>query len=278
MNEIVTQVISTIQGEGRNVGVPSLFIRFGICNLICPYCDTKWSTKVQSDKLTKLCSSLDTPFDLNGEYDRFVDIVEDTILERNSLHNIVFTGGEPFLYTKTINNLLQAFDNTSIKSVEIETNGTLINCDRINEILDNFNARFNILLNISPKLSVESYKSNKSVEDIIDIHLQTKKALKTFSSDNFKYLYKFIYHPDWEQDIMMFINRLNIDKSRIYMMPFTPDRFSYPMDKEWSFIKDLRYSCQDTANFCIKYGFKYSPREHIFVYGDMKNEAEEIRR
>jgi organic radical activating enzyme len=39
------EVFSTIQGEGRNTGLPATFIRFAGCNLNCPWCDTRRQVK-----------------------------------------------------------------------------------------------------------------------------------------------------------------------------------------------------------------------------------------
>lgn len=38
-------IFSSIQGEGRNTGMPATFIRFAGCNLNCPWCDTHKHTK-----------------------------------------------------------------------------------------------------------------------------------------------------------------------------------------------------------------------------------------
>ena len=39
------EIFSTIQGEGRNTGLPATFIRFAGCNLSCPWCDTRRQAK-----------------------------------------------------------------------------------------------------------------------------------------------------------------------------------------------------------------------------------------
>lgn len=39
------EIFSTVQGEGRNTGLPATFIRFAGCNLSCPWCDTRRHTK-----------------------------------------------------------------------------------------------------------------------------------------------------------------------------------------------------------------------------------------
>ena len=38
-------IFSSLQGEGRNTGMPATFIRFAGCNLNCPWCDTRKHTK-----------------------------------------------------------------------------------------------------------------------------------------------------------------------------------------------------------------------------------------
>ena len=39
------EIFSTVQGEGRNTGLPATFIRFAGCNLSCPWCDTRRHAK-----------------------------------------------------------------------------------------------------------------------------------------------------------------------------------------------------------------------------------------
>ena len=36
----LSDIFSSIQGEGRHVGMPATFIRFASCNMTCPWCDT----------------------------------------------------------------------------------------------------------------------------------------------------------------------------------------------------------------------------------------------
>jgi organic radical activating enzyme len=38
----IVELFTTVQGEGFKIGVPSTFVRTGMCNLECPGCDTKW--------------------------------------------------------------------------------------------------------------------------------------------------------------------------------------------------------------------------------------------
>lgn len=102
---LVSEIFSSIQGEGNYLGVPSTFIRFVGCNLKCSFCDTKktWEGK---------------PVGINMS---IADIVE----QANKLDNplIVITGGEPCLQK----DLQELIDQLRLRdfTVAIETNGTM---------------------------------------------------------------------------------------------------------------------------------------------------------
>ena len=38
----VNEIFYSIQGEGAHAGEAAVFVRFSVCNLKCPFCDTKF--------------------------------------------------------------------------------------------------------------------------------------------------------------------------------------------------------------------------------------------
>ena len=56
MYELV-EIFESLQGEGRNMGRPCVFVRFAGCNLKCPWCDTD-VTKRFSASLDELLAEL----------------------------------------------------------------------------------------------------------------------------------------------------------------------------------------------------------------------------
>jgi 7-carboxy-7-deazaguanine synthase len=97
----ISEIFSSIQGEGRFMGTPTLFIRLSGCTRNCSFCDTKYHTKSKPMAPEKLIA----------------------IIRKNKLKNICWTGGEPLLQKELIYQIIQATKN---KFHTIETNGDLL--------------------------------------------------------------------------------------------------------------------------------------------------------
>lgn len=103
----VQEIFATIQGEGPNVGRPSIFVRLGGCNLACDFCDTEFEDFSQMS-LDEIISEIDK---LSGE-----------MTGRRTHRLVVITGGEPFRQP------IEKFVGELIARnylVQIETNGTI---------------------------------------------------------------------------------------------------------------------------------------------------------
>ena len=43
----IVEIFHSVQGEGYRSGIPHVFIRFGVCNLRCEWCDTNFDVYEQ---------------------------------------------------------------------------------------------------------------------------------------------------------------------------------------------------------------------------------------
>jgi 7-carboxy-7-deazaguanine synthase len=95
----IVEIFHSVQGEGYHTGTPSIFIRFGGCNLQCSWCDTDFS-----------------------KWDRMSITEIMTILEQWTTRRIIYTGGEP-----AMQKLRPLSDELHSKgyNIAIETNGTI---------------------------------------------------------------------------------------------------------------------------------------------------------
>ena len=116
----IKEIFFTQQGEGRNTGMNSVFIRFTGCNL--------WSGK-EKNRGNAICNFCDTDFygtdGVNGgsyTKEELLEKVKSIWMGESKRINVVLTGGEPLLQAdqKLINYLKE--NNFYIA---IETNGTI---------------------------------------------------------------------------------------------------------------------------------------------------------
>ncbi|MBI3306914.1 MAG: 7-carboxy-7-deazaguanine synthase QueE [Candidatus Omnitrophica bacterium] len=101
----ISEIFSSLQGEGTHLGERHLFIRFEECHIQCTYCDeVKTGVEMTLDQVIEEVKRLEA---LEGPH-AFVSL----------------TGGEPLLYLVFLRSLLPALKNLELK-VYLETNGIL---------------------------------------------------------------------------------------------------------------------------------------------------------
>lgn len=95
----LVEIFESLQGEGRNMGRPVVFVRFAGCNLACPWCDT----------------------DVRP---RFELALEDLVREIAGFRakSVILTGGEPTLVNEMAE-LIAALKREGYW-IGVETNGT----------------------------------------------------------------------------------------------------------------------------------------------------------
>jgi len=99
----ITEIFSSLQGEGKNQGKPCLFIRLSGCNLRCKWCDT--------------------PTSQNGGKEMSPDSVLEQVWRVNPPY-VCITGGEPLIQEVALEPLLASLHKRGTE-IDIETNGTI---------------------------------------------------------------------------------------------------------------------------------------------------------
>lgn len=231
------RVFHTIQGEGKFIGYPSVFVRTTRCNLRCA-----WKNK---DGSITRCDTPHTSFDPEIEVN-----ITDKVIEEISSHNcnhVVVTGGEPYFQKETVNLINGIVENGHF--VTVETNGTIYRPSKAS------------FISISPKLSSSS--SDPELGYKHEFQRLNYDALEQFVL-NHDYQFKFVINT--EEDVREILDiaeaiyqRCQVDIRRnIWLMPQGTHEHQFDEKILWIF------------EICKKYDWNFSDRLHIRVWGQQK--------
>ena len=264
----VVEIFTSIQGEGKYTGEPSIFVRVSGCNLRCIFkdsvCDTPYTSFKPEQSLWKTMDDLVLEFKKEQERHPLVK-------------HVVVTGGEPLLYKKDLEEFLsRVWSNDMI--VTIETNGT-------KPILNPLSGKFKIdLYSVSPKLSTSVGSNGQQIGDItvtqemVNRHdkerLNYQNLLDIVTSAN--YQFKFVYSgPECVEEIKNIyreMGKLVLNKDDQYYnfyMRHHPNKYTMLMP-EGIHAKDLDAKTQEMVQVCIENNWRFSDRLHIRIWDDKR--------
>jgi organic radical activating enzyme len=269
---LISSDFYTVQGEGISSGVPSYFVRFGICNLTCGMSRAFTNMLAKEQKLedgeifegdlhkegkaTWTCDSTsqwlwrgeDKEFDYlinrwkeEGVYDYIKD---------GSVH-IIWTGGEPTIkgHQESIVNftnywLSRYLDRNDVTPFyEIETNGTIVIEDKLFSMLDQ--------INCSPKLNNSGMTEKQRI---------VPAAIKRIMEHK-NYQFKFVIstEEDVQELFRDFVVPFNIPLKNVVCMPGLDDAANF----------------EERTQFCLemakKYRFRGLTRLHIAAWNKTLN-------
>lgn len=237
----------TIQGEGKLVGTPSLFIRFANCNFKCEGYNVEYETPSGVKKVS--CDTyyaVDTAFKKQWLSMSSTNIIEevDKLIPDYKI-DIVITGGEPLLYWKNqeFQNLLKYYIDNGHK-VTIETNASL-------DIQINEEYQKEIIFSMSVKLSnsLEKLEKRVNITTLCEILNNTSESYFKFVLDS-----KFI--NDIKNEISDILSK--VPKCEVYLMPMGDTN------------SQLNQNSEEVINLAIKNGYKYCDRLHIRVWDNKR--------
>jgi len=233
---IVSEIFGpTIQGEGPYTGRRAFFLRLGICNLKCTWCDTKYTWDWKN-------------YDYKEELKRMsCEQINDKLSDLGAFSNpglIVISGGEPMLQRHKLVELLTDWTFAYAPPiVQMETAGTVSPSDLGNYFPANYFV-------VSPKLNNSGNDLSKSIKPEI-ISEFNELALMDMAC------FKFVVAADKDvNEVLDFTEKFSISPCDVWLMPNTK-----------KLTKDFSMMDYSTAERAIKYGFNYSDRLHVRIWG-----------
>lgn len=224
------EIFFSIQGEGKNCGRPSVFVRLSGCNLACGWCDTPYTWDWKKFRREEEATELG------------VEEVAREIL-KDRCKNIVFTGGEPMLQQRALTALMRRLRPKGNEGFffEVETNATILPSAEFDALIDQYNC--------SPKLSNSSNAKR----------LRERPAVYQRFAHHPKAFFKFVIASELDlQEILGLAAAYQIPKEKIYLMPEGTAARALQEKKKW------------LTGACKKNGFLFSPRLHIEKFGDRR--------
>ncbi|CAB4137908.1 NrdG Organic radical activating enzymes [uncultured Caudovirales phage] len=283
----VSEVFYSLQGEGRFVGVPSVFLRTFGCNFTCAGFGCKPGEKstgadevAKTVELYKTFNDLplvDTGCDSYASWHPAYKHLSPTqtteeLVERmlaltpnnqwmqnngNDVH-LVITGGEPLLgwqraYTELLNHPRMA----DLKNITFETNGTQeLHKDFQHTLLDwTLNPKYGrrnpgaLTFSVSAKLSASGEKWEEAIRPDI---------VMSYQNIGHTYL-KFVVETDEHiEDAIRATDEYRRAgfKGTIYLMP------------QGGVVKPYEANKVRIADICCEQGWNYSPRLHVDLWGN----------
>ena len=230
-------IFYTIQGEGKYIGYPSVFIRLTGCNLRC-----EWQNP---DGSKTQCDTPHTSFKPEIDKWEISSIINE--VEQFECEHVVITGGEPYLQP----NLAVLIDELKAKGhyITIETNGTKY-----------FETKADYI-SLSPKL-----ESSSMSEQYGEMHNDKRINYNSLISfmDNHDYQFKFVLNTKEDLRELLRIRHEILGLSdtdindKIWVMPQGISEKQFKEKEQWLF------------DICKYYGMKFSDRLHVRVYGHTK--------
>jgi organic radical activating enzyme len=272
----VAELFYSIQGEGRYMGVPSVFLRTYGCNFTCggfgmPKGElSEERNKIDADRITeyKNLPLVSTGCDSYASWDpRFkhlspvlsTDNIADSICDmlpygRWMDEHLVITGGEPLLgWQRSYPDLLSNEKMRPLKEITFETNGTQKLSTEFKDYLHEWkrNREKNALtFSVSPKLSVSGEKHDEAI---------LPDVIHQYQDVGFVYL-KFVVAS--EEDVQEAVDAVAEYKKfgfkgPVYLMPVGGVESVYTMN------------AKNVALAAMKLGYRYSDRLQVPLF---KNE------
>ena len=182
------EIFYSLQGEGPALGTPSVFLRLALCNLVCTWCDTKYTWDWRNHDYRKEVVEL--------THERVQELVEG-----HGCRHMVITGGEPLLQQRALAPLVGSLKDRGF-SFEVETNGTILPGPELAPHIDQWN--------VSPKLANSGNSPHRR---------EVPRVLHAFSAMPNAYFKFVVVEPGDVEEVEALVGTYGLDRARVLLMP-----------------------------------------------------------
>lgn len=224
----------TVQGEGPSAGRRCGFLRLGLCNLDCSWCDTAytwdWTRYNRQAELTDMT---------------FAEV--QTAVEALGVDRLVISGGEPLVQGRRLTRLAKRLHEALGLRIEVETNGTLDPGDLfgwVNQWV------------VSPKLAHSGVARSRAWKpDVL------RKFVMTLDVDaTVDVAFKFVCRSPRDDfpEIRALVDEVGIPASAVWIMPEGRSAFA------------IAKGIERLADATVAAGWNLTGRLHVFAWGDAR--------
>jgi len=277
----VSELFYSLQGEGRFVGVPSVFLRTYGCNFKCAGFGCKPGEKsTGADEVAKEVSKYDTFLSLplvetgcdsyaswhpafkhlsptvttEDLVDQMLALTPNNCWVQNNGNDVhlVITGGEPLLgWQRAYKELLEHPRMADLKNITFETNGTQELHEDFRLYLDYWasDGGREVTFSVSAKLSASGEKEEEAIRPEI---------VRVYQDYGHTYLKFVVETEDHVNEAVRAVDKFRAGgfEGVVYLMPQGGVVTPYDANK------------LNIANICCERGFNYSPRLHVDLWGN----------
>lgn len=244
----VSEIFYSIQGEGPDLGNPIIFIRLVGCNLHCRFCDTAYTWNWEGNNFVHYNKHR---YSKDGETNLMS--VDQIMRELKKIDParltdlVVVTGGNPLIHQKKscFKKLLEALLHEKY-TVEVEDNGTIAPDDYLSSLGIKY-------YHITPKLE------NSGLQENVRDRSSVMKRYVDIANSDCRVVFKYVVStPEDFEEVCKLVNKYNIPKKFVWVMPEGISLEAVMAKSYWLIEK------------CIKFGFNFTPRLHIMIWGNKR--------